>query len=324
MESLLLKVNCGLKAYRSSNFKNTLSLIFLLLLYSHQGIKASQVDKDSIVLNKKRLALVLSTETGLSTSSLILLNNLWYKDYPRSGFTLFNDNNEWLLMDKIGHTTTSYYIAGTGYYLLKWSGVKEKKAIWYGGATGVLYLTAIEVLDGFSKEWGFSPGDEIANIIGSSLFISQQLMWHDQRLKLKWSVHQTGFSKYRPDLLGKNIAENILKDYNGQTYWISANIKSFYSKDSKFPNWLNIAFGYGADGMLGARTNPTTYQGNNLPYYKRGRQFYLSADIDLTKIKIKSGFLKTVFNVLGFIKIPMPTLEYNTSSNKFKGYVLYF
>jgi len=299
-------------------------MVFILVINNFNTIAATLQDEDTTVLNKKKLTIVLASEATLSTTALVLLNNLWYKNYPRSGFLFFNDNNEWLLMDKCGHTTSSYHIAGTGYYLLKWSGVSEKKALWYGGTTGLLYLTAIEVLDGFSKEWGFSPGDELANIVGPSLFIGQQLLWNDQRLKLKWSFHQTNYSKYRPDLLGKTLAENMLKDYNGQTYWLSTNINSFLSNQSTFPKWLNLAFGYGADGMLGARTNPTIYEGNLLPSYKRGRQFYVSADIDLSKIKTKSAFLKTVLNVLGFIKIPMPTIEYNASSKKIKGYYLYF
>ncbi len=31
----------------------------------------------------------------------------------------------------------------------------------------------------------------------------------------------------RNELFGKSFAERILKDYNSQTYWISANISSF-------------------------------------------------------------------------------------------------
>jgi hypothetical protein len=41
----------------------------------------------------------------------------------------------------------------------------------------------------------------------------------------------------------------MLKDYNGQTYWLSVNLHSFY-KGSKIPKWLNLAIGYGANGML--------------------------------------------------------------------------
>ena len=46
----------------------------------------------------------------------------------------------------------------------------------------------------------------------------------------------------------------MLKDYNGQTYWLSANLKSFFKK-SNVPTWLNISVGYGAEGMFGATEN---------------------------------------------------------------------
>ena len=46
----------------------------------------------------------------------------------------------------------------------------------------------------------------------------------------------------------------MLKDYNGQTYWLSANLKSFFP-GSNIPPWLNVAIGYGADGMFGGFEN---------------------------------------------------------------------
>lgn len=214
-------------------------------------------------------------------------------------------------MDKLGHAATSATLGLYGYKTLKWCGVSEKKSIWYGGSIGFAYLTTIEILDAFSAEWGASPGDLCANTFGSALFMSQQLAWHEQRINLKWSFHQTKYSKYRPDLLGSSLNENMLKDYNGQTYWLSANISSFLKNENRFPKWLNVAFGYGAEGMTGAFENSYSYNGTPIPYYKRYRQFYLSPDIDFTRIPTKSKVLKVVFNALNFIKIPAPALEYS-------------
>jgi hypothetical protein len=45
------------------------------------------------------------------------------------------------------------------------------------------------------------------------------------------------YAQYRPNVLGSSLAEQILKDYNGQTYWLSVNLHSFY-KGSKIPNGL--------------------------------------------------------------------------------------
>src|ERR1043166_9398894 len=53
--------------------------------------------------SKKRFSVVIGTEAALYSGSLLALNQLWYKDYPRRSFHFFDDNNEWLQMDKCGH-----------------------------------------------------------------------------------------------------------------------------------------------------------------------------------------------------------------------------
>lgn len=271
----------------------------------------------SDTLNIKRRNAVAITESVLATATLFALNELWYKDYPRSSFQLKNDNNDWKQMDKIGHLMTAYYFGKIGMEALDWTGVSKKNQLIYGATLGFTFLTAVEVLDGFSKQWGFSIGDALANAAGTGLLVGQELLWEEQRISVKYSFHQTQFAKQRPGTLGENFLQQTLKDYNGQTYWLSANIWSF-NKKSNFPKWLNIAFGYGADGMLFGNNSPQ----NNLlqnPY----RQFYLSFDADLTKIETKSKLLKTVFSVVNFIKIPAPTLEFNTK-NGIKLHYLYF
>jgi len=256
---------------------------------------------------------VVVSEGLLSSISLVGLNNLWYSNYPRSSFHFFNDNDEWLQIDKIGHAVTAWYVGKVGMDLLKWSGVERKKAIWYGGSLGFMFLTAVEILDGFPVDWGFSAGDLAANILGSALLIGQELGWDEQRIVLKYSFHQTPIARYRPQLLGSSLSENLLKDYNGQTYWMSANIYSFLHEESRFLKWLNISLGYGADGMLGGFENKWYEEGNEIDHtdIPRYRQYYLSLDIDLTRIPTRSKFLKTCFSTFGFIKIPFPALEYN-------------
>jgi Predicted periplasmic lipoprotein (DUF2279) len=285
-------------------------------LFSFSNFSDEQKDsvKISCLLNpdsliKKRLKYSLLTESALYATSIIALNQLWYKDYPQSKFHFFNDNAEWLLMDKIGHTFTSYQLGQLGYNVLKWSGVDEKKSVLCGGSLGSMFLTSVEVLDGFSDAWGFSTGDLLANTSGSMLFIGQQLLWEEQRISLKYSFSQSSYSNIRPDQLGENFLQNVIKDYNGQTYWLSCNIASFTKKENKFPKWLNIALGYGIDGVTGARENYLLNQTD------RTTQYYLSLDIDLSKIPAKSPMLKTVLKSIGFLKFPAPTLELKKNGN---------
>jgi len=114
--------------------------------------------------------------------------------------------------------------------------------------------------------------------------------------------------------LGSSLSEQILKDYNGQTYWLSCNIHSIFP-EKKFPNWLNIAFGYGAQGMVGGNDN--IFERENAIYdysfLSRNRQFYISPDIDLSKLKIDNKLLKSFIIVINCIKFPMPALEYHTN-----------
>ena len=102
-----------------------------------------------------------------------------------------------------------------------------------------------------------------------------------------------------------------MKDYNGQTYWLSFNIRSFLPGDSKFPAWLNGAIGYGANGMIGGEKNSETINGKNIPAFKRIRQFYIAADADFNKIKTSNAASAPLY-FLQFIKTPSPAIEYNT------------
>ena len=284
----------------------TLVLLLSLNSYSQQ---------DSI--NPKRLKMVVAAGTIGYTASMVGVYGLWYKDVPSSSFHTFNDNGEWLQMDKIGHGVTSYYVGMAGYHALRWSDVDKKRSIWYGGTLGLFFLTSVEIYDGFSSDWGFSWGDVAFNTLGASFFIGQQLVWDEQRVLLKYSYHKSEYADLNPSLLGENLAQNALKDYNGQTYWASINVASFLGNNTPFPKWLNVAVCYGADGMIGAFENPS------YSLAERERQYYLSLDIDLTRIKTKSKFANAVLGAFGFIKFPMPTIEFNQKSGV-KFYGVYF
>ena len=271
-------------------------------------------------LNTKRQNTVFISEAVLASVALVGLNELWYADYPKSDFHFINDNSEWLQMDKLGHMYSSYHLGRFGAELLHWSGASKKNQLIYGAGLGFVFLTAVEVLDGYSSEWGASSGDVIANATGTALYVSQELLWKEQRIMPKFSFHTTQYAGYRPDVLGSSLSEQILKDYNGQTYWLSANLYSF-SKESKIPKWLNLALGYGVDGMIsGNNENNTQFP---LPKTEIARQFYVSLDVDLTKIQTKSHFLKTFFSVLNTVKVPAPTIEI-TQFDGIKLHFIYF
>ena len=235
----------------------------------------------------------------------------WYSDYPMGRFHAFNDNHEWLQMDKVGHAGSVYYLSRWTSGIISWTGKSDRSSVLLGTGAAWVFLLTVETFDGFSDQWGFSAGDMVANTAGAGLFLGQELLWKEQRISFKYSYHKDPIADVRPGTFGKDFSENVLKDYNGQTYWLSCNLSSFFAQ-SKIPSWLNIAAGYGAAQMLTAENNQQLDNGLQDPG-TRYRQFYLSPDIDWTRIKTKHRFLKTVFKVMNFIKIPAPAIEYRTS-----------
>jgi len=273
--------------------------------------------KPSDTLNKPRRNALVISQSSLAALTLVGLNQLWYADFERSKFRTTNDNSQWLQIDKLGHVYASYQLGRLGAESLNWAGVSEKDQLIYGATLGLSFLTAVEVFDGFSQEWGFSWGDMLANAGGTVLYVGQGLLWKEQRIALKYSFSNTDFAPLNPNKLGNGLTEEFLKDYNGQTYWLSFNLNSFL-KTNFIPNWLNLALGCGANGMLTGKDDNLLF-----PNQDRYRQFYLSFDIDLTRIKTNSNLLKTLFSVFNTIKVPMPTLEFN-GKNDLKAYYIYF
>ena len=280
--------------------------------------------------NKKRVKAVAIANAAAYSGSMVALSALWYKNQPRSSFHFFNDNPQWLQMDKAGHVYSAYVASNASMEMWRWAGLNRNQRIWLGGLGGVAYQSVIEILDGFSSEYGFSVGDFGANMVGSAMFVSQEFAWDEQKIKLKFSFHNKNYpsadlEKRADNLYGKSVLERFLKDYNGQSYWVSANIKSLTHQEH-MPEWLNIAVGYGAEGMFGGTQNIAFDKDGTMIFdrrdIKRYRQWYLSPDIDFTRIKTNKKAVKVLLFVLNSFKIPAPGLE--LSNGKLKGKWLVF
>ena len=280
--------------------------------------------------NKKRIHFIATANTIAYSGLLIALNYAWYAGYPRSKFHFFNDNAEWLQVDKAGHTYSAYLESRANSEMWRWAGLPDKKRIWISGLSGVAYQSIIEILDGFSSEYGFSPGDFGANIIGSSLFISQELAWDVQRFQLRFSYHRYHYPSQdlvdrTNSIFGTSDLERLIKDYNAQTYWLTVSLQPFLKK-ANLPSWLCVSFGYGAEGLYGARDNIARDKNGNITFdrsdLKRYRQWYLSPDIDLSKIHTNKKVVRFLLNVACIFKFPMPALE--LSQGTIKGHWFYF
>jgi uncharacterized protein YfiM (DUF2279 family) len=328
----------------SCTFKALLSFFFLLViafqLKAQDSSKTFLDDHPEIFKNtspqkyipqltqkqtNNRVKIIAATNIVGYSAAMAGLYAAWYKDYPQSNLHTFNDIGEWKGIDKIGHAYSAYAESKASMELWRWTGIERKKRIWIGGMSGAFYQTVIETLDGFSKEWGWSWGDFGANILGSGMLVAQELAWDEQRIQFKFSFHHKSYNdptliQRSNKIFGTSTAERFLKDYNGQTYWLSANLKSFFPK-SKLPAWLQVSIGTGAEGMFGANENIGKDANGTINFsrtdIKRYRQWYLAPDIDLTKIKTNRKGIKVALNILNIVKFPMPSLEYSNGRFKF-------
>ena len=287
---------------------------WLLILLFCPLLASSQVADSTYALNKKRLRAFTIGGTVAYSVTLVGLHHLWYSDAESQAFRFFNDNGEWKQVDKFGHFFSSYYFSYGTSRALRWCNVQPKKSDLIGALVGFGIMLPIEIMDGYSTAYGASAGDLIANAAGSAFFLGQSRLWNEIRIHPKFSFHRTEYAELRSELLGDDLTSEVIKDYNGQTFWLSVDMDKFI----KFPKWLNFAAGYGAEGMIYARDYQNVEAGYPEPY----RQYYLSIDFDLRAIKSRSKAVNTLLFFANMIKIPAPTVEFSKEGVKFKP--LYF
>ena len=322
---------------------------------SISNISFADTDGDRAGINKGA-AIVLGTEAAIITGVLYSFYKSWYAGSETGGFHFYNDNGEWLMMDKFGHANSCYNFANLGFEALSMTGLDEKHSILYGAPLGITIMTFVEIFDGLSSNWGFSWGDMTANILGTGLFVGQQALWHEQRLALKYSYHSSGCFKYdvcnpltmeRDYIMGNDWLDKFYEDYSGITIWLACDVKSLFMKEhSKYPSWLGWAVGYGAEGMTGEYNNykPAGKVGEDgnwgrgweydpenapgqltyMPNDARQRRLFLAPDIDISRIPCRNKTLKHVLRVLSAVKLPTPTLEYRPGESRVCWHWFYF
>jgi Predicted periplasmic lipoprotein (DUF2279) len=283
--------------------------------------EARPVLQDTLSLKKPRLAGVISGASALYIGSMAYLQYIWYKDHERVPFEFYNDLGGYNQIDKFGHIYGSYLESYIGFHSLLWAGVSRKKAVLYGGSLGFIMQLPIEIWDGMYEGWGFSWSDVGANTIGSLLVIGQELAFHDQIVKYKFTFSHSPYAPQANGYLGDGFDE-LFYDYNGYTFWLSTGINRLIKNDI-IPDWVNLALGYSAGGMFGEFENKTHYGGVTIPATERYRQFLFSFDIDFCKIPARNKNLKRLFNSMFMIKVPFPAIEINTKG-QFRFHPLYY
>jgi uncharacterized protein YfiM (DUF2279 family) len=244
---------------------------------------------------------------------LVFLSIVWYKAIFKGYFTFFDDSLEWLQMDKAGHFFCSFQVSRWFVQVLKWRGVEEAEAKRIGVWGGILYLSPIELLDGFALAYGFSWTDILANCAGSLALWLQYRFFGKIRYMFKFSFWPSPFAAMRKELLGTFLLSQIVKDYNGQIIWMSFS-PNVLLKKNWLPRWLHLSIGYGVENMLGGHDNVWQADGQTVDFsdLTRYRQLYLSLDLNFQHLADEGRLNKWIKLFTSTLKSPFPALVFDT------------
>lgn len=260
-----------------------------------------------------------SALTGIFVVQHIMQQNTIWK---KVGDFHFAEDWQWsYALDKGGHFYGGYATSYVFSEALMGIGFSWEAATITGASLGLAYMGYIEVLDGKSQDFGFSPTDFYADVAGSAYYVLQHYVPFLQNISPK-------FMYVNPQWLGeksRNEAESFIDDYSSQTFWLSFNIHNMLPEKIRgyWPKWLELSVGYGVFSLCTPPgKNGLCDPAVSLPFSSAAwgnRSLMLSLDFNLVHLLPDGGsfwnWSKQSLNL--FKLIPSPTLQFSDRGTKF-------
>ena len=282
------------------NFKRLFFLSFLVLLTYSINAKP-----DSTKIKKGRVLLVGSSLAAVLGGSYLYVENSWWSD-KQIPFH-FDDGSDLtyaLNVDKVGHFMGGLEAADFFSSSIQWAGMNERKSIWYGAAFGTGLQLAIEMKDAYAPYWGFSKWDLALGSAGSFWPVAQYYNTDLKAINFKFSYYKRSNIYWDLDKQrGKETNKYAWQDdYPNQTYWVTLDINHFI-ETCCWPDWLNVAVGFGIDDTQYLNESNSKTGGNN--------EWYIALDYDVPKMlkKWNSPTGKKVKHWLNYFHFPAPTIR---------------
>lgn len=277
------------------NMKSFYHIIILCLIFFANieplFCQISLVDSSRNEVKGGKLAVVCGITGGAFIVGHVFLSNLWWKG-EKSAFH-FDVEHDWkyaLGADKFGHFFFPYLSSNIYRQALDWTGMDSTSALYYSCGWALAYETYVEVKDGFSKEWGFSPGDFTADLLGASFPILQNKIPILQNFN--WKI-----SFYPSDKFKAGAYKAIIDDYESTTHWLTINVHNLSPNEMKqcFPAIINVAIGHSV---------------RNLDLQGAGNhELYLSLDWNLNALPDGFWLLNVLKRNLNYYHLPAPAIR---------------
>jgi len=244
------------------------ALVFLCLVQTQPTVAGDLFPADDSGLYSRALAAVpsaaseeMQSRPGDPPPNLRLRNSLiigtgatlvaaygmshWWRSGFSGGFRTTNEGwfgagTEFGGADKAGHIYSNYAGMRLLTPLFELTGNSRDASVSLAAWSTLGIYTAVEVADGFSRRWRFSPQDAIMNLAGAALGVVLEThpkldAIFDFRLDYRRSPGASNFSPFG--------------DYSQQKYLIVVKADGFAPlRENKFLRYLEVAVGYGTRG----------------------------------------------------------------------------
>lgn len=178
--------------------------------------------------------------------------------------------------DKLGHAYSAYVGTRGLTRALEWAGNDEASALKMSTWSVLGALTAMEILDGYSRQWRFSREDVAMNLAGAGFAVLMEKCPSLDRaidFRLLYWPSGEGGSRFSP-----------FGDYSGQRYLLVGKATAMPElRNDPLLRYFEIAVGYGARGF------------SDGPQFRPGRSrgVYFGISINLSEVLSKTIFLET-------------------------------
>ena len=282
------------------NFKSLFSLLFSVLFFN--SLFSQQ---DTSKLKKGRVIIVSSSLATALGGSYLYVENAWWADKQTS--FKFDDGADLtyaLNVDKAGHFMGGLVASNLFSNSMQWAGMNKKQSLWYGSFFGSGLQLAIEMKDAYAPYWGFSKWDLALGSAGAFWPVAQHYNANLKAVNFKFSYHNRSNIYWELDKQrGKETNKYTWQDdYPNQTYWITFDVNHF-AETCCWPDWLNVAVGFGIDDTQYLNSSNRKTGGNN--------EWYIALDYDVPKMlkKWNSPIGKKVKHWLNYFHFPAPTIR---------------
>jgi len=252
-------------------------------------------------INYEMLAGVGALTLGAGVAVHIYQANSWWQDQSTE-FKIVNDWEYALSLDKMGHFFGTNLIAHGLSASLEAANLTLEESAIYGALGALAFELFIEVEDGFGPQWGFSPGDAGADVLGAAYSLGQYYY-----PTLKHIQPRVSYYPSKELLDGEHHGGNIIDDYAGQKYWLAFRMKELLPKNiaKYWPSFLMLSTGMGLTDW-------------DEDQFGSGRQeFFIALDFDAETIPLHGKFWQFVKNTLNYIHFPMPGIRISPNTAAF-------